>query len=39
MYSDSTTGKNFEACVDCQLKSAYFDQEAGESDVNWGLCK
>ncbi|KAJ5610559.1 hypothetical protein N7510_007278 [Penicillium lagena] len=37
MYGDSTTGETFEACVDCQLKSTYFNQEAGESDVNWGL--
>lgn len=37
-YNQSSTGKNFEKCVSCQLDSEFYDANTGQSDVNWGLC-
>ncbi|CAI7662465.1 unnamed protein product [Penicillium bialowiezense] len=36
-YNQTTTGRNFENCISCQLDSDFNDANTGESDVNWGL--
>ncbi|CAG7923771.1 unnamed protein product [Penicillium olsonii] len=36
-YNGTSTGKNFENCISCQLDSEFHDASTGESDVNWGL--
>ena len=35
----SQAGQTFEACVGCELDSAYVDAATGESDLHWLLCR
>ncbi|OJJ89260.1 uncharacterized protein ASPGLDRAFT_116203 [Aspergillus glaucus CBS 516.65] len=36
-YNSTLKGTHFQECVDCQLRSDFFDTISGESDVTWGL--
>ncbi|KAJ5308943.1 hypothetical protein N7508_004322 [Penicillium antarcticum] len=36
-YNTTSTGKDFEKCISCQLESDFYISATGESDVDWGL--
>ncbi|KAJ5996326.1 hypothetical protein N7499_007358 [Penicillium canescens] len=36
-YNTTSTGKDFEKCISCQLESDFHISATGESDVDWGL--
>ena len=38
-FLNTTDGKNFRDCINCEVNSNAFDKSSGESDVGWALCK